>query len=67
MAGKNPALMLSERNFEKYRDKWVAVPDWDEKDVILASHENLGVLQIILENAKLKNTIIFFVDEERGP
>ncbi len=39
MAGNNPALMLSKRNFDKYRGKWVVAKSRRRINQILSSTE----------------------------
>lgn len=67
MAGNNPALMLSKRNFEKYRGKWIAVPSWHRINQIITSAEELGDVQKKLTGRRHFNAVIFFVEDERVP
>lgn len=67
MAGSNPALMLSKRNFEKYRDKWIAVPSWHRINRIITVAKSLEEIQRKMAGRRHFNAIIFFVEDERAP
>lgn len=64
MAGYNPAEMMSRKNFEKYKGKWVVVPSWHRINQILASGENLDDIQKKIAGKKYFNAVIFFVENE---
>lgn len=64
MAGGSPVLMLSKRNQEKYKGKWVAVPGWHRINQIITSGENLEEIQKKIAGKKYFNAAIFFVENE---
>ncbi len=67
MAGGNPALMLSERNFERYKGKWVAVKSQRRINQIITSADDLNEIQTKMGGKGHFNAIIFFVEDERAP
>lgn len=67
MAGGNLALMLSERNFEKYKSKWVVAKSWRRINQIITSADNLEEIQVKMGGKSHFNAIIFFVEDERAP
>lgn len=67
MAGGNPAEMLSKRNFEKYRGKWVAAYGWHRINQIITAAKSLEEIQKKMAGRCHFNAIIFFVEDERAP
>lgn len=67
MAGGNLALMLSERNFEKYKSKWVAAKSRRRINQIITSADNLEEIQVKIGGKGHFNAVIFFVEDERAP
>ncbi len=64
MAGGNPALMLSERNFKKCKDKWVAVKSRRRINQVITSADNLEEIQVKIGGKGYFNAVIFFVENE---